>query len=438
MSFLRVPEGMTRRHFMTHLAGASAMMVPAMSFTNSVLANATDMRRRHKSCIMLWMGGGPATIDMWDLKKGAPTGGDFSPIATSLPGLEISEHLPMMAKEMDKLAVVRSMSTKEADHNRGRYYMHTGYVPNPNIEHPSYGAVVAHELAPKVPELEIPPFVAVGGGSEGPGFLGMTWAPFAVSYNGDVRDLRMGVDQNRLAQRMAMLNTTESSFLAQVNAGDMQAIERGGPTSPAGDHAKVLVKTYKLMNPANKQMEAFKVMSEPKAVQDRYGTTGFGKGCLMARRLVEAGVPFIEVDLGGWDTHANNFTTLKNQKLPELDKAFSALVSDLNQRGLLDDTVIVWLGEFGRTPRINGGAGRDHWARSWSVVVGGGGFKRGTVVGKTNADGTNVETEPYTSQDLMASVCKALGISLDTTFTSNNGRPMKIANSGKVIKELFA
>ncbi len=158
----------------------------------------------------------------------------------------------------------------------------------------------------------------------------------------------------------------------------------------------------------------------------------------MARRLVEAGVPFVEVDLGGWDTHANNFTSLKNQKLPELDKAMSALVSDLAERGLLDDTVIMWMGEFGRTPRINGNAGRDHWARSWSVVVGGGGFKRGIAVGKTNSDGTMVETEAYTSQDLMASVIKALGISLDTTFTSNNGRPMKIANSGRVIKELFA
>jgi hypothetical protein len=432
---------MTRRHFMTHLAGASAMVVPAMSFTNSVLANATDLRRRHKSCIMLWMGGGPATIDMWDLKPGQPTGGEFrNPISTSLPGLEISEHLPLMSKQMHNLAVVRSMSTKEADHNRGRYYMHTGYVPNPNIEHPSYGSVIAHELAAKVPELEIPPFVSVGGGSEGPGFLGMTWAPFVVSQNGDVRDLRMGVEQNRLQQRMAMLKTTETSFMMDVSGkdkgSDLRALEFGGPTTPAGDHAKIIEKTLKLMT--SKQMETFKVGTEPKAVQDRYGQTGFGKGCLMARRLVELGVPFIEVDLGGWDTHANNFTTLKNQKLPELDKAFAALVADLKERSLLDDTVIVWLGEFGRTPRINGGAGRDHWARSWSVVVGGGGFKRGTVVGKTNADGTMVDSEPYTSQDLMASVCKAMGISLDTTFTSNNGRPMKIANSGKVIKELFA
>jgi uncharacterized protein (DUF1501 family) len=185
-------------------------------------------------------------------------------------------------------------------------------------------------------------------------------------------------------------------------------------------------------------MEAFKVMKEPKDMQERYGSTGFGRGCLMARRLVEMGVPFVEVDLGGWDNHANIFPTLQNQKLPELDKAMSGLVADLADRGMLDDTVVIWMGEFSRTPNINGGGGRDHWARSWSCVVGGGGFKRGVVVGETSSDGKEVVSEAYSSQDLMASVLKAVGVSLETTFTAKNGRPMKIANSGKVIKELFA
>jgi hypothetical protein len=445
MNRIIVPDGMTRRHFMTHVAGASALMAPAMSFTNTLLANASDMKKRHKSAIMLWMGGGPATIDIWDLKPGAPTGGEFKPISTTADGVQISEHMPLMAKEMKHMAIVRSMSTKEADHNRGRYYMHTGYVPNPNIEHPSYGSVIAHELSPQIPDLEIPPFVSVGGGSEGPGFLGMTWAPFVVNSNGDVRDLHMQMEQNRLADRMGMLAAIESNFIGEIGGDAMGRGRRpassassstGAPSTAAGEHAKILDKTVKLMT--SKQMDAFKTGSETQATRDKYGNSGFGRGCLMARRLVELGVPFVEVDLGGWDTHANNFTSLKNQKLPELDKAMSALVSDLNERGLLNDTVIIWMGEFGRTPRINGGAGRDHWARSWSTVVGGGGFKRGIAVGKTNSDGTNVETEPYTSQDLMASVLKALGISLETTFTSKSGRPMKIANSGKVIKELFA
>jgi uncharacterized protein (DUF1501 family) len=186
------------------------------------------------------------------------------------------------------------------------------------------------------------------------------------------------------------------------------------------------------------QMDAFRVEKEPEAVQERYGKNNFGQGCLMARRLVEAGVPFIEVDLGGWDNHADIHNILKDDRLPVLDRAMSALSEDLEQRGLLKDTVIMWMGEFGRTPNINGDAGRDHWARSWSVVVGGGGIKGGQAIGATSEDGTSVITEPYSSEDLMASVCKALGISLETTYTSKSGRPMKIANSGKIIDGLVA
>jgi uncharacterized protein (DUF1501 family) len=420
----QIPSDMTRRHFMGHVAGATALMsAPAISFTNSLMAQSSDMKKRHKAAILLWMGGGPSTMDMWDLKPGAPTGGQFKPISTSADGVQICEHLPEMAKLMKHMAIVRSMSTREADHNRGRYYMHTGYVPNPNIEHPGYGSVIAHELIDQVPHLEIPPFVAVGGGSVGPGFLGMTWAPFVVNSNGDVRDLNMGMNAGQLAIRREMLNSLGNNFVNQNR----------GPS--AAEHLKVQEKTWNLMT--SKQMQAFKVNQEPAEVRERYGNTGFGRGCLMARRLVEAGVPFVEVDLGGWDNHNNIFPTLQNQKLPEVDKAMSALVSDLVDRGMWDDTVVIWMGEFSRTPRINGGAGRDHWARSWSTVVGGGKIKRGVAVGATNSDGTSVETEPYSSQDLMASVLKGLDISLETTFTSKNGRPMKIANSGKVIKELF-
>ena len=189
----------------------------------------------------------------------------------------------------------------------------------------------------------------------------MTWAPFVVDSNGNVRNLDMGIDPARLAQRMEMLATIEKKFIAE---------KRGGSSD---DHAKVLDKTVKLMT--SKQMEAFKVAQEPAEVREKYGATGFGRGCLMARRLVEMGVPFVEVDLGGWDNHAGIFATLQNQKLPELDKAMSALVSDLAERGILDDTAIIWMGEFSRTPNINGGGGRDHWARSWSTVVGGAGFE---------------------------------------------------------------
>jgi uncharacterized protein (DUF1501 family) len=417
------PDGMSRRHFMSHVAGASALTIPALTLGHSLRTHAAELKKNRKSAILLWMSGGPSTMDIWDLKPGAPTGGPFRPISTA-GDVQICEHMPLTAKVMDKLSIVRSMSTREADHMRGRYYMHTGYVPNPNIEYPSYGSVLSHELIDQRPDLEIPPFVSVGGGSVGPGFLGMAWAPFVVNSNGQVRNLEMGMQQERLMQRMAALDLIERGFVSQ---------NRG---SSAEDHMKVLKKTLNLMTSA--QMEAFKVNKEPREVAEKYGTDGFGRGCLMARRLVEAGVPFIEVDYGGWDNHGGIFPTLQNQKLPVIDKAISALVTDLDQRGLLQDTAIIWMGEFSRTPRINAGAGRDHWARSWSVMVGGGGLKGGIAVGSTNADGTSCETDPYTSQDVMATICKTLGISLETTFTSRNGRPMKIANSGKVIKELFA
>lgn len=415
------PTGMSRRHFMSHMAGASALAIPALTLTSSVRAAAESLRRNHKSAILLWMGGGPPTIDIWDLKPGAPTGGPSRPMATA-GNAQISDKLPTIAKHMDKLSVIRSMSTREADHERGRYYMHTGYVPNPNIQHPSYGAVVAHEMESLVPALEIPLFVSVGGGSEGPGFLGMAYAPFQVDSNGRIRNLDMRLEEQRLAQRFALLETIETQFINQRRG--MAAI----------DHAKVLGKTSSLLT--SEQMKAFNVDSEPEPIKEMYGTSGFGRGCMLARRLVESGVPFVEVNMGGWDLHQNCFNSL-DTKLPEMDKAMGALMEDLTQRGMMDDTVVIWMGEFGRTPRINGNTGRDHYARAWSAVVGGGPIQGGLAIGETSADGTQVESQPYSSEDLMASVCHALGISLQTTFTSNNGRPMKIANGGQVIPELF-
>jgi len=407
---------------MSHLAGASALAGSSLAMGNSLRVHAGELKKNRKSAILLWMSGGPATIDIWDLKPGTNNGGPFKAIATS-GNAQISEHMPLMAKQMHHLSVVRSMSTREADHARGRYYMHTGYVPDPNIEHPSYGAVVAHEVMSQRTQLEIPPFVSVGGASEGPGFLGLAWAPFNVTSNGRIRNMESKNDNGRLLERLKPLSLIENSFVAQ---------KRG---SAGEDHRKILGKTYDLMT--SKQMEAFKVELEPEAVKERYGK-GFGEGCLLARRLVEAGVPFVEVDLGGWDMHKGVHTELADTKLPALDKGMSALVEDLSQRGLLEDTAIIWMGDFGRTPRINGDAGRDHWARSWSVVVGGAGIKGGLAVGATSPDGTEVITEPYSSEDVMASVCKGLGIQLETTFQSKSGRPMKIANGGKIITDLFA
>ena len=419
----KTPNGMSRRHFMRHLAGASALTGSALAMGHTLNAHAGELKRNQKAAILLWMGGGPSTIDMWDMKPGAKTSGPFKPISTN-GNVEICEHLPLMAKNMDKMSIVRSMSTREADHGRGRYYMHTGYIPDPTMTHPSYGSVIAHELAKSRASLDIPPFVSVGGGSEGPGFLGMAWAPFSVNANGDVRNLNAGMQPDRLTRRMQALAMMESDFINE---------NRG---VAAEEHAKVLDKTLNLMT--SQQMQAFRVDQEPQAIRERYGSNNFGRGCLMARRLVQTGVPFVEVNLGGWDNHQNIFDVLQNQRLPVLDQAMSALIEDLNQRGMNENTVVLWMSEFGRTPRINGNNGRDHWARSWSVVVGGGGLTPGIAIGKTNEDGSRVEGDSYSSEDLMSTICKTLGISLETTFINRSGRPMKIANSGKVIDSLIS
>ncbi len=419
----QIPTGMSRRHFMRHVATA-ASTVPALNFLSHLEANADEVRKNQKGCILMWMGGGPPTIDIWDLKPGSKNGGEFQPIDTS-GDYQISEHMPLTAKVGSDLSLVRSMSTREADHGRGRYYMHTGYVPNPTVVHPTFGSVVGHELGSKRNQLEIPSFVSVGGGSGSAGFLGMINAPFVVDSNGQIRNVPKDDDKGRgrLNQRLSMLSVIESNFI-KSNRGE----------SPKA-HKDVYGKAVNLMTSA--QMDAFKIDSEPADVQDAYGRNNFGKGLLMARRLVETGVPFIEVNLGGWDLHNNVFTTLRDQRLPVLDQGISALVTDLKQRGMLDDTVLVWMGEFGRTPRINQNVGRDHWAASWSTMIGGGGLNNGQAIGKTDADGVRCDGKSYLPGDIWATAAHALGIPTNVVHTSKRGRPMKIANGGTPIKELI-
>lgn len=427
----RTPSDMSRRHFMQHMATAAAT-IPAMNFLSHVQANAAQVRKNQKSCILMWMGGGPPTIDIWDLKPDSKNGGEFKPIDTAAKGVQISEHMPMTAKVMDNLSIIRSMSTREADHGRGRYYMHTGYVPNPTVVHPTFGSVVSHSLTPKRKALEIPSFISVGGGGGDAGFLGMTHAPFVVDSNGQIRNAPSEASKKRLPNRLAMLEAIENGFI-ESNRGELPK-----------DHKDVYVNAKNLMT--STQMAAFDVDKaapglglgpENQETKDAYGTNGFGQGLLMARRLAQVGVPFIEVNMGGWDLHNDVFNTLKDQRLPQLDRGIAALTSDLKQRGMLDDTVIVWMGEFGRTPRINQNVGRDHWAASWSTVVGGGGLNNGQAIGATDKDGLGIVGKSYLPGDVWATVAHALGIPLSTVHTSKRGRPMKIANGGTPIAELI-
>lgn len=434
MSLSQFP-GMSRRHFMRHLA-AGAATVPALDFISHVKANAAQLKKNNKACILMWMSGGPPTIDIWDLKPGSKNGGEFKPISTK-GDLQISEHMPKTAQVMDHLSVVRAMSTREADHGRGRYYMHTSYVPNPTVVHPAFGSVVSYEVGAKRKELEIPAFVSIGGGGTSPGFMGMAHAPFLVDTSGRIRNADMGdLEPARLNQRLEMLGVIEDGFIKSQRGEYPQA------------HKDIYSKAVNLMT--SKQMEAFKVDQESPETIAMYtgapaqggmmGNGGqFGRGLLMARRLVEAGVPFIEVDMGGWDLHANVFETLRTQRLPALDAGIAALVNDLKQRNMINDVTLVWMGEFARTPRINQDVGRDHWAASWSVMIGGGGLKGGVAVGETDKDGTSVASgKSYLPGDIWATVARQMGIPLDTVHTSKRGRPMRLANGGTPIQELIS
>jgi Protein of unknown function (DUF1501) len=423
---LIVPSGMSRRHFLGHMA-TTALAAPAAQFFGSLEANAQQLKSNQKRCILLWMSGGPSHMDTWDLKPDSEkNGGPFKPIETSAPGVMISEHLPNVAKQMKHLNIIRSLDSKEGNHDRGTYMMHTGYQPNPTVVHPSFGSYCSVELGERLENFDLPHFISINSPSLGAGFLGMSHSPFMVQNpNAPIANLKppAGVDDYRQERRLTMLSHVEKNFLSQ---------KRG---QAATDHRAVYAKTVRMMN--SQYTKALQIDKEPAAVRDRYGRGSFGSGCLMARKLVEAGVTFVEVALGGWDTHANAFETLSTRLLPELDKGMGSLVADLDERGLLKDTMIVWMGEFGRTPRINQNAGRDHWPRSWSVVMGGGGLKGGQAIGATDKDGVDVIDKPVGVMDLIATMTKGMGIPLATQYTTPLGRPMKIVDGGKPIAEMI-
>ena len=424
---LITPSGMSRRHFLGHMA-TTTMALPAMQLLSAMNAQAATGRKTNKSLILLWMGGGPSHMDTWDLKpESEKNGGEFKPIQTSAPGVMISEHMPIIAKQMKHLNIIRSLNSKEGNHDRGTYMMHTGYTPNPTVVHPSFGSVLSYELGDKVgKDFALPHAIAINGPGEGPGFLGMTHAPFMIGNpTSPIANLKppAGVDGNRLERRVAMLGLAEDSFGRE---------KRG---QGAADHKAVYQKTLSMMN--GPQTKVFNLDDEPKELRDKYGRNSFGQGCLMARRLVEAGVTFVEVSLGGWDMHADIFNALSKNKLPELDKGMGTLVEDLAQRGLLENTMIAWMGDFGRTPRINQNGGRDHWPRSWSVVLGGGGLKGGQVIGSTDKDGVEVTDREVGVMDVVACMTKGMGINLATEYTTPRGRPIKVVDGGTPIKELF-
>ncbi len=426
---------MNRRHYIRHLA-AAAIASPGAIFMNALHARAADVKKGSKRCILLWMSGGPSHLDTWDLKPGTANGGPFTPIETAAPGVLISPHLPTVAKQMKHISLLRSLDSREGSHERGTYLMHTGNLPVPTIEHPGFGSILSYELGSKLGDFPLPTCIAINGGGHGPGFLGMSHAPFVIGNPGGPIEnmnlpgsLRLGnspvearIAQLRAMQREAMWNEVEGRF-------------RKSRDLAAADHATVYHKTKMLLN--SPLTAVFDLKDEPAAMKEAYGDNNFGRGCLLARRLVERGVPFVEVQLGGWDTHNANFDALQNNLHPTLDKGMGTLIGDLAERGLLDDTLVVWMGEFGRTPRINQDAGRDHWGRCWSIAMAGGGIKGGQAIGATSADGMEIADKPLKVMDIVATMSKAMGLNLDTIYTTPNGRPSKLVDGGAPVAELF-
>jgi uncharacterized protein (DUF1501 family) len=435
-------DGIQRRDFLrvgaAGLFGASYGSAMALA-----AAQAAEQGTAPKdvSLIILFLKGGMSTIDTFDLKPDAPAEfrGEFRPIATRVPGLQISEHLPRIARQMDKISLIRSFGHGNSDHGPADHYMLTGYKAgpgftptiSPNNQRPSHGAIIARKLGPRG---SVPPYVCLPQmhPSAGAAYLGPACAPFTIeadpaALNFSVPDVMppLSLEAARLDRRRQLLSQVDrfrKSTEAQANAS-------------AHSMSLFQQKAFDLMvSPAAKV--AFDIHAEPAAMRDEYGRHTLGQSCLMARRLVEAGVRCVTIEHTNWDTHDNGFFVLKNELLPALDAGLSTLFRDLADRGMLERTLVVASGEFGRTPRINKNAGRDHWGPGFTVVLGGGGLRGGVAVGKSDPRAEKPADNPYGPEDLAATIYRQLGINFDEEFITPDGRPVKIVNQGRVIREL--
>ncbi len=445
----RSPWQLTRREWL-RLSAAGVFGASMSGWLERLAAAAADSPQRKRAVILLWMNGGPSQMDTFDLKPGHANGGPFKEIQTAAPGVRFSEHLPRLAKQAKHLAVVRSMSTKEGDHSRATYYLRTGYLPQGPVQYPPIGSLLSKELGD--PDASLPSFVSIAPvtfispAAFTPGFLGPEYAPLIVGNQGfgfnqipdydktlKVEDIQppSDVKSPRMDARIDLLQGLQRDFVAKH------------PGVPALSHQAAYERAVRLMRTA--ASKAFDLHEESPMLRDAYGRNLFGQGCLLARRLVERGVPFIEVTLStapgapnNWDTHNQNFEQVK--KLSEvLDPAWATLLEDLDQRGLLDTTLVVWMGEFGRTPQINGQQGRDHFPNAWSTVLAGGGVKGGCVYGKTSPDGMTVKDNPVTVPNFLATVATAVGVDSTKQNMSNVGRPIRIADAGsKPIREVLS
>jgi hypothetical protein len=419
---VRVGPGgaVSRRGFLRRLAAGGAA-VAGLRWGDYLSAYADELKKQRRACILLWMAGGPSQFETFDPKPGSPSQGPTKAIATSVPGLQIAEHWHHTARVMHDFAVIRSMTSREGNHGRATYLLHTSYPPSGGIVHPGFGSLVAQQIGPA--DFDLPSFVSIAGQTIGPSFLGVRYAPFVVTDPNKAPDnLAPPVAEGRLTRRLGLLKELEAP-LAHSGAGPL-----------VRDHQALYDQTAQMV--LSPRVKAFDLSRESDRVRDRYGRSSFGQGCLMARRLVEAGVTFVEVQSNGWDTHSNELAGLK-KLIPPVDQGTAALLDDLKTRGLLDTTLVIWMGEFGRQPRINLTAGRDHYPQAFNVALAGAGVCGGRVVGATDKDGVAVAERPVTVPDLFCTFCAALNINPREENQSNVGRPLKIVETGTAVEEVF-
>ncbi len=441
-------DGVSRRDVLTiGSAGILGLTLPGILASEAKAANKKELgsgQAKAKSVILLWLAGGPATIDMWDNKPDAPEGirGEFKSIDTAAKGVQVAETFPKFAAVADKATIVRSLYHTIPSHGPAAVFMTTGNKPTAALQYPSMGSVASKLLKT---EVGVPPYVTFGelrnGAAGQAGYLGTGYNPFIIEGNAAGRDggkgggggfsvrgltLKGSFTLEELEKRDALLRKFDGGFAGLDKSNDLV-----DGLDTFHQQALEILKS-------DKTRKALDLSAEKGTTRDMYGNTPFGQGALAARRLVEAGVRFSTVSFGGWDTHSQTFNAHKTRLAPTTDTVLAALIRDLDERGLLDSTIVMCAGEFGRTPKVNKNSGRDHWARSMACVLAGGGFKRGYAHGTTDASGMAPATEPVTPDDVAGTIFHNLGIAPNTEIQSATGRPIQLYREGKVIEKVLA
>lgn len=427
------PSGVVdRRGFLRQLSLGTAAATLSLSWRDLLIAKSNELRRHGKSMILLWMDGGPSQFETFNPKIGSPNQGPAKAISTNLSGVQIAEDWPRTAQVMDKIAMIRSMKSGERDHFRAIKLVRSGYPINPTIAYPTWGSVVAMER--EDPEFDLPAFVRVGKPriatrDINSGVLGARYESFKIDEPGKLPpDVAPVVAPDVLRRRLALTEKLDGEFA------------RSGARAAVEEKRAIYETTSRFV--LSPLLDAFDLSKEPDKLRDQYGRSTFGQGCLLARRLVETGVSFVEVfstgslNDQGWDTHKNGFN--ENPHLAnETDPGYASLLTDLHDRGMLDDTLVVWMGEFGRTPKFKQNGGRDHYSNGWITCFSGGGVNMGQVIGATDKDGVDVTDRPVAVQDLFVTFCKVLGIDPHKEYITDQNQPLKLVEGGKLIEELF-